>query len=90
MGRKMTKRTAYFDGMCWPRAMEPEDDSVQWRLRYGPQPPSREDVLYAASVMSAYTAIIYKTSLARAYIVRTLLDAERTNKPKPADRGKTC
>ena len=45
-----------FDGMTWPNPADPNE--VQWRLRYGPQPPSREDVLAAASFMHAYAHLI--------------------------------
>lgn len=45
-----------FDGMTWPNPADP--DEVQWRLRYGPQPPSREDLLTAASFMHAYAHLI--------------------------------
>jgi hypothetical protein len=45
-----------FDGMTWPNPADPT--GVQWRLRYGPQPPSREDVLAAASFMHAYAHLI--------------------------------
>ena len=34
----------------WPSPLDPNE--TQWRLRYGQ--PSKEDLLFAASVMSAY------------------------------------
>ena len=45
-----------FDGMTWPDPTDPT--GVQWRLRYGPQPPSREDAMVAASFMHAYAHLI--------------------------------
>jgi hypothetical protein len=74
----VAKRTVHFGEMVWPRAVEPDDDSVQWRLRYGPQPPSQSDILYAASVMSAYSALVYKPQRARNSIVRVLRSIENT------------
>lgn len=43
-----------FDGMTWPNPNDP--GKVQWRLRYGVA--SREDLLFAASVMSAYAQLV--------------------------------
>jgi len=52
-------RFARFSGMTWPIHIENDDDSVQWRLRYSS--PSKEDLLFAASVMSAYAALVEST-----------------------------
>jgi hypothetical protein len=56
--------------MTWPIHEEGEDDSVQWRLRYGH--PTREDILYAASVMSAYHSLVNSTRNKRDEVVREL------------------
>lgn len=46
-----------FDGMTWPNPADP--DGVEWRLRHGVQPPTRQDVLTAASFMHAYAHLIH-------------------------------
>lgn len=56
-------RWGRFGGMTWPLPERDEDDSVEWRLRYGT--PTKEDLLVAASYMHAYTALIFKTQKAR-------------------------
>jgi hypothetical protein len=38
------------DGTTWPDPGDPDD--VQWQLRYGE--PSREQMVFAASVLAAY------------------------------------
>lgn len=38
----------------WPNPNDPRE--VQWRLRYGT--PSREDLLFAASTMAAYSYLL--------------------------------
>ena len=43
-----------FDGMTWPNPSDPNES--QWRIRYGQ--PSREDLMFAASVMHAYAHLI--------------------------------
>lgn len=54
----------------WPYHIEKDEDSVQWRLRYGN--PTREDLLFAASVMSAYQAIIELPISKRAVIMKAI------------------
>jgi len=68
-------RHVSWNGMVWPRYLEHEDDSVQWRLRYGI--PSKEDLLYAASVMAAYTALVDSTDKKRREVVRILKEVEK-------------
>lgn len=70
----ITKRTVHWDGMCWPRYLENEDDSVQWRIRYNSE--TKEDLLYAASVMAAYSALVGVTEKRRREIISTLRKAE--------------
>mgnify|MGYP003577776373 CR=1 FL=1 len=61
-----------FDGMTWPFPCERLNE-VEWRLRYGE--PTQQDRMLAASVMSAYTALIYKTQKERNHIA-SMLKAE--------------
>ena len=70
----VSKRFVHFDEMTWPRALEDDNDSVQWRLRYAN--PNREDIIYAASVMAAYSALIYKPARARNKIIAQLKKVE--------------
>lgn len=44
------------DGSSWPRpALEGDDNvSVEWKLRHAPDQVTREDMLVAASIISAY------------------------------------
>jgi len=71
---KVTKRSVHFDEMTWPRALEDDNDSVQWRLRYGI--PTKEDLLFAASVMAAYTALVYKKQKDRNAICKVLQEID--------------
>ena len=48
--------------MTWPQPGEALGE-VQWRLRYGT--PTREDLLCAAGVMSAYHALVATTQFNR-------------------------
>lgn len=70
----ISKRHVSWDNMTWPRYLEHEDDSVEGRLRYGT--PSREDLLYAASVMAAYAALVGSTDKKRREVVRMLRAVE--------------
>lgn len=45
----------YFDDMVWPKPDKGMDD-LDWKLRYGN--PSREELLAAASIVSAYSSLI--------------------------------
>jgi hypothetical protein len=73
---KVYKSYVYDEGCVWPRTIERKDDSVEWRLRYSPNPPSREDVLFAASVMSAYSCLIWTTDKKRRKVIKMLRDVE--------------
>ena len=42
----------------WPvDCCEPDDDSVQWKLRYAPQHLTPGDFMLAASILSAYGSL---------------------------------
>jgi len=56
--------------MTWPKHIEHDDDCVEWRLRYGQV--SREDLLFAASVMSAYRCLVLCTDKKRKEVVNKL------------------
>lgn len=58
---------ARFDDMAWPLDT---DHSLVWELRNGS--PTREQILSAASILSAYDALIRKTVRQRDYIVRNI------------------
>lgn len=61
---------ANFDDMCWPQPGE-ELSAIEWRLRYAQ--PSKEDLLMAASVISAYSGlVIRKTQKQRNYVCKKL------------------
>lgn len=65
---------ARFGGMTWPRAGSDAFDEVAYRLHWGGY--TDEDVAIAASVMSAYRALVWKTGARRAYVVRMLRKCE--------------
>ncbi|NKY60405.1 hypothetical protein [Nocardia flavorosea] len=59
------------DGSTWPvMEHDPDLDAVEWRLRYASDHLTREDLLYAASVMSAYRHLVYEASQKRVALVR--------------------
>ena len=45
-----------FDGMSWPHPAGVGD--LDWRLRYAPDGITRDDMVYAASILSAYTQLL--------------------------------
>lgn len=47
--------------MSWPQAGERLDD-IDWKLRYAPQKMTRKDELMAASIISAYQALVHKSA----------------------------
>ncbi|WP_336698203.1 hypothetical protein [Curtobacterium sp. USHLN213] len=51
----------------WPRPeMERDEEvSVSWKLRYAPESLTREEQLYAASVMNSYGYLLVDTTNAR-------------------------
>ena len=63
-----------FDDMTWPRIHGGIDD-LERALRYGE--PTRADLLTAASVLAAYTALVEKTVADRRRVVAMLRRAER-------------
>lgn len=71
---KVTPGTAHFDQMCWPRAGDYLNE-LDWRLRYGTE-VSRSDALMAASIISAYRALVWSTAKKRARVVLNLRSVE--------------
>lgn len=60
----------HFDGMCFPQPGE-ELYQVNWRLRHGKQ--TQEDLMVAASVISAYSGLVLnKTQKERNYVCSKL------------------
>jgi hypothetical protein len=49
-------RVELSDGTVWPNPASPRFKDVAWTLRYGS--PSKEEMLFAASVMDAYSNLI--------------------------------
>lgn len=76
-GNKKSRRILPDEG-TWP-VIEHEDDidSVEWRLRYAPAHVTREDMLFAASVLSAYGYLVYEASREKVALVRRELRAGR-------------
>lgn len=48
---------AIFEGMTWPLPAERMGD-LEWKLRYANEALTREDLLYAASVINGYRQLI--------------------------------
>ncbi len=73
-GLKVSKGgvSAHFDGMSWPLPGE-RLERLEHTLRYGE--PTQEDLLLAASVLSAYGAMVASTSRSRAHVVQMLRKA---------------
>jgi hypothetical protein len=64
------KMYANFDGMVWPKPCDALDE-VQWRLRYHSE-IDKGDRMVAASVMSAYNALVECTQKKRNYVVANI------------------
>ena len=64
------------EGRTFPDPADPNE--VQWRLRYGT--PTREDMMAAASVMSAYAALVYMPGRVRDGVIRDLRKASEENR----------
>lgn len=67
---------ARFGDMVWPCPVEKIMD-IEWRLRYGE--PTEEDLLCAASVISAYAAMIWKTQAERNRIIKNIRHVAESN-----------
>lgn len=70
---KKTRTAISFDQMCWPRVGGFTEDFL-WRLKYGHT--SNQDLHLAASFISAYIALVYKTQKDRNKICHKLREAE--------------
>jgi hypothetical protein len=57
-----------FDEMSWPNPQATGD--LEWDLRYGQ--PTKNDLLMAASVVSAYRALFEKPTSRSSEIIRTI------------------
>ena len=68
------KQYTIFDEMSWPFP-QCEQDGLQWRLRYAPETITRSDKLTIASIMCAYSALIFKTQKDRNYICNKIKQA---------------
>lgn len=80
----MSKPKPYVDvgrDMRWPGIGRRLLDA-EWTLRYGE--PTREDLLFAASILNAYRSLVLRTEKVRAEIVRELRAAEAAEKPEEA------
>lgn len=60
---------AHFNEMTWPVPGEGSRE-LEWRMRYGT--PSQTDRYLAASIISAYEALIAATQPKRAHVVREI------------------
>lgn len=73
-GAKVGPTHIHFNNMGWPRAGQKLVD-LDWRLRYAPD-ISSSDRLMAASIISAYRALVYKTQKERNEICAELRKVE--------------
>lgn len=78
---RLTGRYAVFDGMTWPNP----DTAVAWTLKYGV--PSREDLLFAASIIDAYQTLVTMPVKRRRGIIARLREAMRLSAAAPSGRG---
>lgn len=65
----------HFDGMCWPLAGE-RSREIEWAIRHAPEMVTRNDLLAAASIISAYRQMIHDSERKRARVIRELRSAE--------------
>lgn len=76
-------RFARINDTTWPvPATDTDDGDTEWRLRYST--PTREDLLFAASVMAAYGSMIYSTQRKRNYISSVIQDLQKAPLRKAA------
>lgn len=68
--RVIARRWVQFEGTTWPMPEHDEDDSLEWKLRYGT--PTKQDLLVAASYLNAYGCLVRATDKKRAEVVRNL------------------
>lgn len=68
----------HFDEMCFPQPGE-ELSQIEWTLRYGT--PSKNQLMVAASVISAYSGLVLrKTQKQRNYVCKKLASGEKGNR----------
>lgn len=60
--------------MSWPLPQRDSGDvpSVEWKLRYNPKSLTKEESLYAASVLDAYRKMIFDPTKKRQMVVKNL------------------
>jgi len=58
-------RNLFFDNMTWPIP-----DDIEWTLRYGK--PTQEDIMFSASIVSAYRGLVMKNKKERDRVIRVL------------------
>lgn len=59
------------DGSVWPTIEhDPDLDGIEWKLRYASDSLTREDALYAASIVAAYGHLIYDANRDKVALVR--------------------
>jgi hypothetical protein len=70
---------AAFGGMAWPVPSERFSD-IQWEMRYASESLTREDMLLAASVLSAYADLLQCDQQKREFVVSEVkkLGSDRT------------
>lgn len=72
----IAKSSAHFGQMAWPRANDVNDE-IQWKLRYQPETLTKSEQLIAASIITAYFSLIYKSQKNRNYVAGVLKKIER-------------
>ena len=70
--RRVGEHWVAFDGMTWPLP----DPDLDWRLRYGGT-VSRTDALHAASIVSAYQAMVSDNREKRARVIQAIRQVAR-------------
>lgn len=67
-----------FKDISWPRCDGEYIADINWKLRYSPKSLTKEEMLSAASVLSAYAYLPFMTQKRRNEVCSVLKAAERT------------
>jgi hypothetical protein len=81
----MTAHYERVDDTTWPVILAgPDDDSPEWNLRYGS--PDRDDRLFLASIVAAYTALTdpNRPQYEAVHALRRARQAQRQAQEKPS------